>query len=139
MKYNISRYSFSEFHSTEQHGSFLYSGSNFGQNISPFTDILTNQYSVIIGYILRYILYIFIVILIFLVRHCQRYLCKFSEKSQKVMGRLSDEARQESWRTVMFAEDIVVCNENREQVKENLRGGDLLLKEEEQYRVNVCD
>ena len=37
-----------------------------------------------------------------------------------VMDRPLDEVRQESLWTVMFADDIVICSESREQVEENL-------------------
>ncbi|KAK3549896.1 hypothetical protein QTP86_015522, partial [Hemibagrus guttatus] len=37
-----------------------------------------------------------------------------------VMDQLSGEVRQESPWTMMFADDIVICSESREQVKENL-------------------
>ncbi|KAK3506921.1 hypothetical protein QTP70_031225 [Hemibagrus guttatus] len=37
-----------------------------------------------------------------------------------VMDQLSEEVRQESPWTMMFAEDIVICSESREQVEENL-------------------
>ncbi|KAK3568140.1 hypothetical protein QTP86_031379 [Hemibagrus guttatus] len=37
-----------------------------------------------------------------------------------VMDQLSEEVRQESPWTMMFADDIVICSENREQVEENL-------------------
>ncbi|KAK3551899.1 hypothetical protein QTP70_031557 [Hemibagrus guttatus] len=37
-----------------------------------------------------------------------------------VMDQLSEEVRQESTWTMMFADDIVICSESREQVEENL-------------------
>lgn len=37
-----------------------------------------------------------------------------------VMDRLTDEVRQESPWTMMFADDIVICSESKEQVEENL-------------------
>ena len=37
-----------------------------------------------------------------------------------VMDRLTDEVRQESPWTMMFADDIVICSESREQVEEKL-------------------
>ncbi|RDD63985.1 hypothetical protein DU478_22590, partial [Thalassococcus profundi] len=37
-----------------------------------------------------------------------------------VMDRLTDEVRKESPWTMMFADDIVICSENREQVEESL-------------------
>ncbi|XP_065658457.1 uncharacterized protein LOC136082969 [Hydra vulgaris] len=37
-----------------------------------------------------------------------------------VMDRLTDEVRQESPWTMMFADDIVICSESREQVEVNL-------------------
>ncbi|KAK3543312.1 hypothetical protein QTP70_014028 [Hemibagrus guttatus] len=37
-----------------------------------------------------------------------------------VMDQLSEEVRQESPWTMMFADDIVICSESREQVEENL-------------------
>ncbi|KAK3571033.1 hypothetical protein QTP86_001289 [Hemibagrus guttatus] len=36
------------------------------------------------------------------------------------MAQLSEEVRQESPWTMMFADDIVICSESREQVEENL-------------------
>ncbi|KAK3514571.1 hypothetical protein QTP70_021622 [Hemibagrus guttatus] len=42
------------------------------------------------------------------------------ERSRTVMGQLSEEVRQESPWTMMFADDIVICSESREQVEENL-------------------
>ncbi|KAK3528913.1 hypothetical protein QTP70_012868 [Hemibagrus guttatus] len=36
------------------------------------------------------------------------------------MDQLSEEVRQESPWTMMFADDIVICSESREQVEENL-------------------
>ncbi|KAK3560204.1 hypothetical protein QTP86_000674 [Hemibagrus guttatus] len=38
-----------------------------------------------------------------------------------VMDQLSEEVRQESPWTMMFADDIVICSESREQVEENLK------------------
>ncbi|KAK3533150.1 hypothetical protein QTP70_011138 [Hemibagrus guttatus] len=40
--------------------------------------------------------------------------------NKAVMDQLSEEVRQESPWTVMFADDIVICSESREQVEENL-------------------
>ncbi|KAK3530169.1 hypothetical protein QTP86_017736, partial [Hemibagrus guttatus] len=40
--------------------------------------------------------------------------------SHIVMDQLSEEVRQESSWTMMFADDIVICSESREQVEENL-------------------
>ena len=37
-----------------------------------------------------------------------------------VMDRLTNEVRQESLWTMMFADDILICSESREQVEENL-------------------
>ena len=37
-----------------------------------------------------------------------------------VIDRLTDEVKQESPLTVMFAGDVVICSESREQVEENL-------------------
>ena len=37
-----------------------------------------------------------------------------------MMDRLTDEVRQESLWAMMFADDIVICSESREQVDENL-------------------
>ena len=37
-----------------------------------------------------------------------------------VMDRLTDEIKQEAPRTMMFADDIVVCSESEEQVEEKL-------------------
>ena len=37
-----------------------------------------------------------------------------------VMDRLTDEMRQKSLWTMMFADDIVICSESKEQVEENL-------------------
>ncbi|KAK3522092.1 hypothetical protein QTP70_024358, partial [Hemibagrus guttatus] len=39
---------------------------------------------------------------------------------RKMMDQLSEEVRQESPWTMMFADDIVICSESREQVEENL-------------------
>ena len=36
------------------------------------------------------------------------------------MGRLTDEVRDEAPWCMMFADDIVICHENREQVEESL-------------------
>ncbi|KAK3570267.1 hypothetical protein QTP86_017111, partial [Hemibagrus guttatus] len=41
-------------------------------------------------------------------------------KCAVVMDQLSEEVRQESPWTMMFADDIVICSESREQVEENL-------------------
>ena len=38
-----------------------------------------------------------------------------------MMDRLTDEVRQESLWMMMFADDIVICIESREQVEENLK------------------
>ncbi|KAK3569844.1 hypothetical protein QTP86_006055 [Hemibagrus guttatus] len=48
-----------------------------------------------------------------------------------VMDQLSEEVRQESPWTMMFADDIVICSESREQVEETWRGGGLRWREEE--------
>ncbi|KAK3514609.1 hypothetical protein QTP70_021526 [Hemibagrus guttatus] len=49
-----------------------------------------------------------------------------------VMDQLSEEVRPESPWTMMFADDIVICSESREQVEENLeRGKGLRWREEE--------
>ncbi|KAK3568207.1 hypothetical protein QTP86_000216 [Hemibagrus guttatus] len=45
-----------------------------------------------------------------------------------VMDQLSEEVRQESPWTIMFADDIVICNESREQVEENLERWRFLLE-----------
>ena len=37
-----------------------------------------------------------------------------------VMDRLTDEVKQDSLWLMMFADDVVICSENREQVEENL-------------------
>ena len=37
-----------------------------------------------------------------------------------LMDRLTDEVKQESPWTIMFAADIMICSESREQVKENV-------------------
>ncbi|KAK3545742.1 hypothetical protein QTP70_011326 [Hemibagrus guttatus] len=42
------------------------------------------------------------------------------EAAVRMMDQLSEEVRQESSWTMMFADDIVICSENREQVEENL-------------------
>ncbi|KAK3571765.1 hypothetical protein QTP86_018713, partial [Hemibagrus guttatus] len=42
-----------------------------------------------------------------------------------VMDQLSEEVRQESPWTMMFADDIVICSESREQVEENSRAEDV--------------
>ena len=47
------------------------------------------------------------------------------------MYRLTDEVRQGSLWTMMFADDIVICSESREQVGENLaRRGSVLERRE---------
>ncbi|KAK3549648.1 hypothetical protein QTP86_005387 [Hemibagrus guttatus] len=43
-----------------------------------------------------------------------------------VMDQLSEEVRQESPWTMMFADDIVICSESREQVEENLEREDVI-------------
>ncbi|KAK3550728.1 hypothetical protein QTP70_003951 [Hemibagrus guttatus] len=48
-----------------------------------------------------------------------------------VMDQLSEEDRQESPWTMMFADDIVICSESREQVEENLERRGLRWREEE--------
>ncbi|KAK3522273.1 hypothetical protein QTP86_000681 [Hemibagrus guttatus] len=48
-----------------------------------------------------------------------------------VMDQLSEEVRQESPWTMMFADDIVICSESREQVRKTWRGGGLRWREEE--------
>ncbi|KAK3537219.1 hypothetical protein QTP70_003376 [Hemibagrus guttatus] len=45
-----------------------------------------------------------------------------------VMDQLSEEVRQESPCTMMFADDIVICSESREQVEENLERWRFVLK-----------
>ncbi|KAK3523859.1 hypothetical protein QTP70_010473 [Hemibagrus guttatus] len=45
-----------------------------------------------------------------------------------VMDQLSEEVRQESPWTMMFADDIVICSESREQVEENLERGRFALE-----------
>ncbi|KAK3523846.1 hypothetical protein QTP70_010460 [Hemibagrus guttatus] len=45
-----------------------------------------------------------------------------------VMDQLSEEVRQESPWTMMFADDIVICSECREQVEENLERGRFALE-----------
>lgn len=37
-----------------------------------------------------------------------------------VTDRLTDEVRQESQGTIMFADDIIICSESKEQLEENL-------------------
>ncbi|KAK3520398.1 hypothetical protein QTP70_024152, partial [Hemibagrus guttatus] len=49
-----------------------------------------------------------------------RVLQDMYERSRTVMDQLSEEVRQESPWTMMFADDIVICSESREQVEENL-------------------
>lgn len=39
------------------------------------------------------------------------------------MARLTDEVRQQSLWTVMFVDDIVVCNKSKEKLKGGRRGG----------------
>ncbi|KAK3558989.1 hypothetical protein QTP86_000117 [Hemibagrus guttatus] len=46
--------------------------------------------------------------------------CRNSPPLATVMDQLSEEVRQESPWTMMFADDIVICSESREQVEENL-------------------
>ena len=61
------------------------------------------------------------------------------------MDRLTDEVRQESPWTMMFADDIVICSESREQVEEHLekwrcvlerRGGKVSCRKTEYMCVN---
>ncbi|MCJ8729789.1 hypothetical protein PDJAM_G00110470 [Pangasius djambal] len=54
-----------------------------------------------------------------------------------VMDQLSEEVRQESPYTMMFADDIVICSESREQVEENLErwSGTVRLQGEEVKKV----
>ncbi|KAK3508422.1 hypothetical protein QTP70_029208, partial [Hemibagrus guttatus] len=54
-----------------------------------------------------------------------------------VMDQLSEEVRQESPWTMMFADDIVICSESREQVEENLErwSGTVRLQGEEVKKV----
>ncbi|KAK3550711.1 hypothetical protein QTP70_003966 [Hemibagrus guttatus] len=46
--------------------------------------------------------------------------CRTVVRCAVVMDQLSEEVRQESPWTMMFADDIVICSESREQVEENL-------------------
>ena len=54
-----------------------------------------------------------------------------------VMDRLTDEVRQESPWTMMFADDIVICSESREQLEENLERWRYAL-ERRGMKVNTC-
>ncbi|KAK3521076.1 hypothetical protein QTP86_007004, partial [Hemibagrus guttatus] len=45
---------------------------------------------------------------------------RMPEEWRRMMDQLSEEVRQQSSWTMMFADDIVVCSESREQVEENL-------------------
>ncbi|KAK3544385.1 hypothetical protein QTP86_010144 [Hemibagrus guttatus] len=54
-----------------------------------------------------------------------------------VMDQLSEEVRQESPWTMMFADDIVICSESREQVKENLERWRFVL-ERRGMKVRCC-
>ncbi|KAK3549835.1 hypothetical protein QTP86_015294 [Hemibagrus guttatus] len=56
------------------------------------------------------------------------------ERSRTVVSegnQLSEEVRQESPWTMMFADDIVICSESREQVEENLERWRFALGEKE--------
>lgn len=53
----------------------------------------------------------------------------------QVIDRLTDEVREESPWTVMFADDIEICSE-REQLEESFGG---ILRREEQDRINLCE
>lgn len=48
-----------------------------------------------------------------------------------VMDQLSEEVRQESPWTMMFADDIVICSERRDQVEGNLARWNLCWREKE--------
>ena len=48
-----------------------------------------------------------------------------------VTDRMTDEIREEAPWTMMFADDIVICSESKEQVEAKLRAGDMLWREEE--------
>ncbi|KAK3515599.1 hypothetical protein QTP70_024608 [Hemibagrus guttatus] len=48
------------------------------------------------------------------------FLANLFNRVLEMMDQLSEEVRQESPWTMMFADDIVICSESREQVEENL-------------------
>ena len=48
-----------------------------------------------------------------------------------VMDRMTDEIREDAPWTMVFADDIVICSESKEQVElESWRAGDMLWREE---------
>ena len=54
-----------------------------------------------------------------------------------VMDKLTDEVRQEFPPTMMFSDDIVMCNENNEQVEENLEGWKYALEKRGMKRAEI--
>ena len=48
-----------------------------------------------------------------------------------VMDRMTDEIREEAPRKIMFADDIVICSESKEQVEEKLESWIYMLWREE--------
>ncbi|KAK3509436.1 hypothetical protein QTP70_035088 [Hemibagrus guttatus] len=50
----------------------------------------------------------------------EKYVRVVQDMYERMMDQLSEEVRQESPWTMMFADDIVICSESREQVEENL-------------------
>ncbi|KAK3532189.1 hypothetical protein QTP86_009298 [Hemibagrus guttatus] len=56
-----------------------------------------------------------------------------------VMVQLSEEVRQESPWTIMFADDIVICSESREQVEENLERWRFVLERRGMKVSHVCE
>ncbi|KAK3510334.1 hypothetical protein QTP70_002516, partial [Hemibagrus guttatus] len=56
-----------------------------------------------------------------------------------VMDQLSEEVRQESPWTMMFADDIVICSESREQVEENLERWRFALERRGMKRLQLID
>ena len=61
-----------------------------------------------------------------------------------VMDTLLDEVRHESpWLMMMFADDIVICSESREQVEENLERWrhalEIISHRNESHRTHVCE
>ena len=64
-----------------------------------------------------------------------------------VMDRMTDEIREEAPWTMMFADDIVICSESKEQVEEKLESWRYALERRgmkvnnfyEKDRINVCE
>ena len=62
-----------------------------------------------------------------------------------VMYRMTDEIREEAQWTMMFADDIAICSESKEQVEEKLESWIFSLVRRgmkvnnEKYRIHVCE